>query len=210
MGEGSQKKANKITSELDENLREQVIGLTKKVDSNLIIEQPHSMVNSQQNAIEILKKQLEFYFGDPNLSKDKFFRDLIAKHPKGYVELKALLGFHKVGQILNAHNINKYEDRLNCLRQAVNKAAILKLCKQSLRVKRRIPFDTNILKDTEFLEEVNSRTIYVENIPMYATQELVAKVFVKYGHILLVNIPKEAEGKKKRNKGFGFIEYEVG
>ena len=208
--EGSQKKTTKIKSELDENQKKLVTGLTKQVDSNLIIEQPHAMVSTQQNAIEILSKQLDFYFGDPNLSKDKFFRDLIAKHPKGYVELKALLGFHKVGQILNAYNISKFEDRLNCLRQAVTSSAILKICKQSLRVKRRIPFDTNILKDADFLEDVNARTIYVENIPMYATPELVARVFIKYGHILLVNLPKEAEGKTKRNKGFGFIEFEVG
>lgn len=201
--------STKIKSELDENQRELIQGLTKKVDSNLIIEQADSLAGAPQNAVEILRRQLEFYFGDPNLCKDAYLREQIAKNPKGYVDLKVLLGFHKIGQILNAHNINKFEDRLGSLRQAVTSSSILKLCKQGLRAKRKIPFDQNLLKNSEYLNEVGSRTIYVENIPTYASQELLARVFAKYGRILLVDLPKEAERKKKRNKGFAFIEFEV-
>lgn len=208
-GNQGKNQPTKIISELDENKRELVTNLTRKVDSNLIFEQSSSLVNTHQTAIEYIRKQLEFYFGDPNLSRDRFLRDLISKHPKGYVELKQLFGFHKISQILNAHSINKYEERLNILRQAVAASQILKLCKQSLRVKRNIPFDPKLLQNSEFIDDINSRTVYVENIPVYATQELVARVFMKYGKILHVGLPKEGENKKKRNKGFAFIEFDV-
>lgn len=202
-------KNSKIESELTGPKKEQILELTRKVDSNLIQDQTHSLIGSQQGAIELLRKQLEFYFGDPNLSKDNFMRGLIAKNPKGYVELKTLLGFHKIGQILNAHSINKFEERLNSLRQAIKISEILKLCKQNLRVKRKIPFDMKHFQGQDFIEELNSRTIYIENIPLFANQELVAKVYAKYGRILHVGLPKEGENKKKKNKGFAFIEFEV-
>lgn len=205
-----QAKVTKIQSELEDNKKEILACLVRKVDSNLLSDQANTLVNTQQSTIDFLRKQLEFYFGDPNLCKDSFMRDLISKHPKGYVELKTLLSFHKIGQILNAHGINRFEDRLNSLRQAAGSSAILKLCKQNLRIKRKTQFDLNLLKDHSFIEEIDSRTIYVENIPTYANQELIAKVFSKYGRILIVSLPKEAEGKlKKKNKGFAFIEYEV-
>ena len=207
--------AVKMTDKIEPEVlaqRELVARLTRKTDSNLAIDQTSSiLVTNSATGVEVLRRQLEFYFGDPNLSKDTFMRNLIAKHPKGYVELKVLIGFHRVNQILSSCHIQKFEDRLNLLRNAVDSSGILKLCKQKLRAKRRIPFDAQTHFKPENISEVDSRTIYVENIPETATHEVIAQVFRKYGHILLVSLPKEKEAKaSRRNKGFCFIEFEVG
>lgn len=192
--------------------REMIAELAKKVDSNLLLEKPSaSIINNQQVAVDTLKKQLEFYFGNPNLHKDCHMRDLIAKHAKGYVDLKDILGFKRVSQILSMYHMVKYDDRLEMLCQAADASNILKLCKQRLRVKRRVALDTNVIGQPEYTAEVDSRTIYVENIPIYATHETVAQVFQKHGHILLVSMPRDSEAKSQnKNKGFAFVEFEVG
>lgn len=204
------KQKEKMDTEGD-NHRELVAGLTRKVDSSLVLEQPSvSLVNSQQATVETLRRQLEFYFGDPNLYKDEHMRKLIAQHEKGYVELKVLLGFKRISQILNSHHVVKFDERLGLIRHAAESSGILKLCKQKLRVKRLVQFNSSILKQADYAAEVDSRTIYVENIPPYATQETTAQVFKKHGHILLVSMPKDSEGKNQRkNKGFAFVEFEV-
>lgn len=198
----------KIDSELDIQ-RGIISGLIKKVDSSLLTDQQSTMGNSHQATIEALRRQLEFYFGDPNLYKNDHMRKLVTANPKGYVDLKTLLSFNRIAQILNNSHIVKYEEKLNALRQAVSTSLLLKICKQSLRAKRRVRFEPDVLKKPEYAAEIDCRTIYVENIPIQANHEVIAQVFQKYGHILLVNLPKEAEGKVHKNKGFVFIEFGV-
>ena len=43
-----------------------------------------------------IKKQVEYYMGDLNLSKDDFFRDLIQKDKDGYLPFSAILKCNKV------------------------------------------------------------------------------------------------------------------
>lgn len=207
--QSTEQKGGKIQSELPEQ-RDIVADLTRKVDSNLMIEQPLGIVTNSGMNMEVLRRQIEFYFGDPNLSKDPHMRKLIAQHPKGYVELKVFLGFQRVNQILNSCHIHKYDDKISMLRSAASSSGILKLCKQNLRVKRKIVFDPSLINKPDYISDVDSRTIYVENIPEIATHEMVAQIFKKYGHILLVSLPKENKEKNQRkNKGFCFVEFEV-
>jgi lupus La protein len=43
-----------------------------------------------------LKKQIEFYFSDSNLPKDKFLLQLTKKTPEGWVSLKTISEFKKM------------------------------------------------------------------------------------------------------------------
>ena len=43
---------------------------------------------------------MEFYFGNSNLSQDKYFLKLISKDHKGYVDIKEFLSFNKIKKIL--------------------------------------------------------------------------------------------------------------
>lgn len=198
--------------------KKEVIHRMKMIDSNLLIERPTTAINAHQTLPDALRRQIEFYFGDPNLTKDHYLRELIAKHKKGYIELKNILGFHKIEALFNSAHIARPEDRLNHLRQAITSSSLLKLCKQRLRVKRIVPFDLATLKIEENLAETDQRTIYLENIPSFANHETIASVFSKYGRILHVRLPYEkpaqrpttsTQAQAKRHKGFAFIEFAV-
>ena len=42
-----------------------------------------------------IRKQIEFYFGDSNLQKDRFMSQKIAENPDGYVDLSVIMSFNK-------------------------------------------------------------------------------------------------------------------
>lgn len=42
-----------------------------------------------------IRKQIEFYFGDSNLHKDRFMSQKIAENPDGYVDLSVIMSFNK-------------------------------------------------------------------------------------------------------------------
>ncbi len=198
--------------------KREVINRMKIIDSNLLHERIPTAMNAHQTVPNALRKQVEFYFGDPNLSKDHYLRELISKHKKGYVEVKSLLGFHKIENLFNTAHIARLEDRLNYLKNAISSSSLLKLCKQKLRVKRIVPFDPASVILAENIADVDNRTIYLENIPTFATHEMIASVFSKYGKILHVRLPHEkpvqrpatsAQAQVKSHKGFAFIEFSV-
>ena len=43
-----------------------------------------------------IKKQVEYYLGDANLSKDEFFREMIEKHKEGYLSFEVIMKCNKV------------------------------------------------------------------------------------------------------------------
>jgi hypothetical protein len=46
-----------------------------------------------------IKKQVEYYLGDSNLSKDDFFRNLISKNAAGYLDLSTILKCNKIKKL---------------------------------------------------------------------------------------------------------------
>jgi La domain./RNA recognition motif. len=153
--------------------------------------------------IKKLQKQLEFYFGDSNLRNDKFLRELIFENNKGYVDLSVFLKFNKVKQILGDMDVE--EDKIKALVDACSTSLLLKLNKDKTKVRRKIPFTQETL--IKHQEEMDRRTVYVEDIPEDTNHEAIAHVFSKCGKILHVSLPKYSESKTL--KGFGFIEFSV-
>ena len=189
--------------------REVLVARMRSVDSALVQEKPLSGLGAAQGLVDMLRKQIEFYFGDPNLKRDRHLRELIAKHKKGYVELKTLLTFNRISHLFANAHVTKLEDKMASLRQAVSSSQILKICKQKLRVKRIIPFSQDTASQKEVVDEVTTRTVYIENIPPHATVDIIARVFSKFGQLALVNVPKADHSSHPKNKGFAFVEFSV-
>jgi hypothetical protein len=103
-----------------------------------------------------LRDQLDFYFGDSNLLSDKFLREKLRHTTQ--LELALFLQFNRVKSILSGQN---EAEHLNFLKQAVGKSRLLKLSKDGMKVKRRIPFDPKAVDR----KAMDACTIYVENFP---------------------------------------------
>ena len=57
------------------------------------------MVETTKN-MEIIQKQIEYYFSDANFPKDKFLMAECAKTEEGWVDLATIGGFNRMTQLL--------------------------------------------------------------------------------------------------------------
>lgn len=131
---------------------------------------------------------------------------MISHHAKGYIPLEKLLQFNKINLILFEAHFSNLKEKKKALLEAVKRSDVLKLNKNGTLVKRRIPFDWKILNSEVYKNKVNRRMIYVENLPSFASHNILADIFSQYGRILHISLPRY---KTKAVKGFAFIEFEV-
>lgn len=141
-------------------------------------------------------KQMEFYFSDANITKNRMMRDIVEKanqEAEGYVDLTVFLDFTKIQHLTNnIHHIQK----------ALRNSKKLELSPDELKAKRKVAFDPVNLKSDDAVEEC---TIYVENIPRDAEHEWLEKIFQAFGPVAYISLPKFKSGQ---HKGFGFVEFD--
>ncbi|XP_017488746.1 PREDICTED: la-related protein 7 [Rhagoletis zephyria] len=134
-----------------------------------------------------IRKQMEFYFGDANLSKDRFLKQLIDKDP--YVPLEVFLNFNKLKALTSS---------VGEICKSLSNSELLELDEAQLKVKRKtaLPIERN----------VDEKTLYVEALPAAADHDWVRQAFERFGSVVYVSLPKYA--KSRKIKEFGFVEFE--
>ncbi|KAL7300615.1 hypothetical protein TKK_0006605 [Trichogramma kaykai] len=146
-------------------------------------------------------KQMEFYFSDSNLSKDRYLAELIKQSPD--VDIKEFLKFNKI-KALTTEPAK--------IASALKKSEILKVSEDGTKVRRITPINER--------NNVDDCTIYVQKLPPEADHDWVVKAFSEFGKVVYVSIPKFKPKKKFREqdpecmkhqkiKGFAFIEFET-
>ncbi|KAL5277590.1 LARP7 family protein [Megaselia abdita] len=134
-----------------------------------------------------IRQQIEFYFGDANLAKDRFVRELIQKDP--YVPLSVFLTFNK---------IKKFTTSLDEIRKSLETSTFLKLSEDGDKVRRITEIQEN--------RDVDGKTLYVEALPTKADHDWIKSSFSKFGPVTYVSLPRYKVSK--RIKEFAFIEFE--
>ncbi|EZA52284.1 La-related protein [Ooceraea biroi] len=133
-------------------------------------------------------KQMEFYFGDANLSKDRFLSELLQKN--SYVDLKVFTTFNKMREL--TMDVNR-------IAKALQRSTMLKVSEDGTKVCRLTPFTKK--------ENMDECTVYVQNLPPDADHDWLTSIFSKYGPVVYVSIPRYKSNKKI--KGFAFIEFDT-
>ncbi|XP_043659193.1 la-related protein 7 [Drosophila teissieri] len=134
-----------------------------------------------------IRGQMEFYFGDANLSKDRFLRRYVEQDP--YVPLEIFLTFNKIKTLTQD---------VQQIAKALSNSQLLELDETKLKVKRRTKLPDQ--------RDVNDKTLYVEALPANATHDWLKEVFSRYGPVAYVSLPHYPGTKKI--KEFAFIEFE--
>ncbi|KAK2579111.1 hypothetical protein KPH14_001282 [Odynerus spinipes] len=133
-------------------------------------------------------KQMEFYFSDANLSKDRFLGNLIKEDP--YVDLSIFTRFNKIREL--TMDVNR-------IAKALQASTILSLSEDGTKVRRITP-----IKQKENTEDC---TVYVQNLPPDANHDWLSSTFSQYGNVTYVSIPHYKNNKKI--KGFAFVEFDT-
>ncbi|KAG8226911.1 hypothetical protein J437_LFUL007772 [Ladona fulva] len=141
----------------------------------------------RKRVYQAILKQMEFYFSDANLLKDRFLNKLIKEDP--FVDLSVFLTFNKIRALT---------DNVEDIANALSKSELLKLSSDRSKVAREKPLNPNYNED--------ECSIYVENLPLDAKHDWLSDVFSVYGKVAYVSIPKYRQSGKI--KGFAFVEFE--
>jgi RNA recognition motif-containing protein len=153
--------------------------------------------NRHDSKKKLLTKQLEFYFSDINLYNDKFLRELIEKDSENAVDINIILQFNKIKSLLAG--VEDEKTRKVYLRKSVESSN--KIMMLNNKIVRREKFQMQ----KQNTEDIDSRTIYVQNLPSNITHDEIYTIFEKCGKISHVSIPKFQNTKQA--KGFCFITF---
>ncbi|XP_017269973.1 la-related protein 7 [Kryptolebias marmoratus] len=137
-----------------------------------------------------IKKQVEFWFGDVNLHKDRFLRQLIDRSDSGYVDISVLTSFGRM---------KKLTADAKLIARALKNSSVVEVNLEGTKVRRQRPLG-------EPPENVDSRTVYVELLPKDVTHSWIERVFAKCGTVVYVSIPRYRSTGD--SKGFAFVEFE--
>ncbi|XP_023255358.1 la-related protein 7 [Seriola lalandi dorsalis] len=137
-----------------------------------------------------VKKQVEFWFGDVNLHKDRFLRKIIEESDDGYVDISVLASFNRMKKLTTDTKL---------IARALKNSSVVEVNLEGNKVRRQFPIG-NIPNDTD------SRTVYVELLPKDVTHSWIDRVFTKCGNVVYVSIPRYKSSGD--SKGFAFVEFE--
>ncbi|KAG8454050.1 hypothetical protein GDO86_000619 [Hymenochirus boettgeri] len=126
-----------------------------------------------------IAKQVEFWFGDVNLHKDRYLREQIEKTRDGYIDISLLASFNKMKKITTDSKL---------IARAIKKSSVVELNMDGTKIRRRFPLG-------EKPQDVDSRTVYAELLPKNVSHSWIDRVFGKCGNVVLNNPPEEAPRK---------------
>ncbi|GLT63707.1 hypothetical protein SLA2020_362510 [Shorea laevis] len=136
-------------------------------------------------------KQVEYQFSDMSLLANESLSKQINKDPDGYVPLSFIASTKKIKSLVT----NNYQ----LLSQALQSSSKLVVSDDGKKVRRKLPFTE---KDKEDLQ---SRTVVVENLPDDHSHQNLDKIFSVVGSVKTIRICHPQEPNSSRSKGDFFI-----
>ncbi|XP_063043564.1 la-related protein 7 isoform X2 [Engraulis encrasicolus] len=138
-----------------------------------------------------VKKQVEFWFGDANLHKDRFLKQQISESRDGYIDISVLTTFNKM---------KKLTTDVKLIARALKNSSMVEVNLEGTCIRRRRPLGSDPI-------DVDQRTIYVELLPKDVSHAWVERVFSQCGTIVYVSLPRyKSTGQPK---GFAFVEFQT-
>lgn len=192
-----------------EKTAEQVEEVTKEtpVEEKPAEESPaKEAANTEENGTDVEKKiiqQVEYYFGDANLNRDKFLLEQIGKDEEGWVPISVLLTFKRLAALSTDSNV--IVDAL-----MKSDSGLLEISEDKLKI-RRHPERPIPEHNEERRKEIMSRTAYVKGFPLDSDIDTLLKYFADFEKVTHVNMRKylDKPSKTYKFKGSVFVTFET-
>ncbi|OMO74158.1 hypothetical protein CCACVL1_16925 [Corchorus capsularis] len=147
-------------------------------------------------------KQVEYQFSDMSLLANESLSKQISKDPEGFVPISFIASTKKIKSLVTNNQL---------LAQALRSSTKLVVSEDGKKVRRKHPFTE---KDRE---EVQSRTVVVENLPEDHSHQNLDKIFNVVGSVKNIRIchPQESNSSRSKsdfyisNKLHALVEYEL-
>lgn len=161
---------------------------TSLQDSSSSKSEKRKVRRRKKKLFKSIRDQMEFYFSDANLRKDRYMNELVMKDEEGYVDLEVFLTFHKIRALTSD---------VKDIAGAIATSELLQMDEEQKRVRRCADFMAKA--------DVDECTLYVERLPLHADHAWLKGVFSRHGQVVYVSLPRYRHNN--RIKGFAFIEF---
>uniref|UniRef100_A0A8C4N5L1 Small RNA binding exonuclease protection factor La n=1 Tax=Eptatretus burgeri TaxID=7764 RepID=A0A8C4N5L1_EPTBU len=165
----------------------------EKVHDEVTVEEKKILSDLEKKIIN----QVEFYFGDHNLPRDKFLRSEVQKND-GWVPLGVMIRFNRLKSL---------SSDLTAIAAALQKSSngLLEISEDGTCV-RRLPSRTLPTNDEAYRESIKNRSVYVKGFPGDATLDEVKEWFDERGSVEVVHMRRTFQ---KMFKGSAFAVFDT-
>lgn len=158
-----------------------------------------------EEKIKNIIRQVEFYFSDSNLPRDKFLRTTVEQSEDGLVSLGLICSFSRMRNYLGLGDMKPEEvpeETVLAVAEILRKSSFLRVSDDGKKIGR----STELLKPEEVLEQVDSRTVAASPLPYDVKIEDVQAFFGEIGKVNSVRLPRHI-GDKRAFCGTALVEF---
>jgi len=147
-----------------------------------------------------VRAQMEFYFSDSNLPRDKFLRETVEADPEGFVDISLLATFSRMRALLAPFGGPHNDETVAALVDLLGTSAELTVSDDGRRVRR-----TAAVRAREEIDaEVEARSVYASPFAMTATIDEITAFFAQHATVRSVRLRRHVTSKDF--KGSVFVE----
>jgi len=138
-----------------------------------------------------VKLQVEFYFSDSNLPRDKFLRETVSADPDGFVDIALIITFSRLRCFLDPLGGSKQEEIVAAVADLLATSDSLTLSEDQRRVRR----SAHLRPREEVDAEVEERSIYASPFSMTTTIDDLSEYFSRHAKVLSIRLRRHVLSK---------------
>ncbi|KAF8693740.1 hypothetical protein HU200_039159 [Digitaria exilis] len=137
-------------------------------------------------------RQVEFYFSDSNLPRDKFLRETVEQSDDGRNDPSLLHLLSHLGLDATVKPETVPEETVLAVAEVLRRSQVLRVSEDGKKIGRA----SELLKPDEIIEQVDSRTVAVSPLPYNVKLGDIQSFFAQYAKVNSVRLPRHIASKK--------------